>query len=462
MMTNYGTSGVAGLFACAMLAISGCATPGPPPVTEHVLNLEAQQGALTPYALGKVRLAYGSRTAMSELARGGGDNVLLAELQKGLGSANLFGADRTAPHTLAMTVQSVKQGSAMLGYGAHKVDMVVQYELRDGSGALVYRREIASAGSHWAFKFETRAREAKMLAAQESVSRLIDDLTVRLRTTQAPSNVVATTLSSPPPVASVQLSQSAPTELAPVTLTSLPGTGISFGNYYALIIGNNRYRYLQGLQSAVLDAQRLDEVLRSSYGFATRLLIDATREDILSALNDYRQNLTHKDNLLIFYAGHGWVDDEADEGYWLPVDAASDNPVNWVSNASLTATIRAMNAKHVLVVADSCFSGKLTRGVNVQLRSQDYLKRMAAKRARTALTSGGLEPVLDAGGAGGHSVFASAFLEALNKNNAVMDLSQMFGFIRREVALEADQVPEYGDIRRAGHQGGDFLFVRMR
>jgi hypothetical protein len=327
---------------------------------------------------------------------------------------------------------------------------------------LVYRREIDSTGSDYAIGGGKRAREAKTKAAQQSVSRFVDDLAVRLRATQVASTVAATTPSSQPKVGPVQSSQTAPTELPPVTLTSLPGTGISFGDYHALIIGNDRYRHLQGLQSAVLDAQGLDEMLRSSYGFETRLLINATREDILTELNNYRQNLTPDDNLLIYYAGHGWVDEEADEGYWLPVDAASDNPVNWVSNASLTATIRAMDAKHVLVVADSCFSGKLTRGINVQLRSQDYLARMAAKRVRTALTSGGLEPVLDAGGVGGHSVFASAFLETLRENNAVMDMSQMFGFIRRQVALEADQIPEYGDIRRAGHQGGDFLFVRVR
>ena len=48
------------------------------------------------------------------------------------------------------------------------------------------------------------------------------------------------------------------------------------------------------------------------------------------------------------------------------------------------------------------------------------------------------------------------------ENEAVIDMSQMFGFIRRQVALAADQMPEYGDIRRAGHEGGDFLFVRVR
>ena len=60
----------------------------------------------------------------------------------------------------------------------------------------------------------------------------------------------------------------------------------------------------------------------------------------------------------------------------------------------------------------------------------------------------------------GHSVFAAALYKAPAANEAVIDMSQMFSFIRREVALHAEQFPEYGDIRQAGHDGGDFLFVR--
>jgi len=30
------------------------------------------------------------------------------------------------------------------------------------------------------------------------------------------------------------------------------------------------------------------------------------------------------------------------------------------------------------------------------------------------------------------------------------------------VMLKADQTPAYADVRKAGHEGGDFLFVRRR
>ena len=36
----------------------------------------------------------------------------------------------------------------------------------------------------------------------------------------------------------------------------------------------------------------------------------------------------------------------------------------------------------------------------------------------------------------------------------------LYNAIKRPVVLNADQTPQYSDIRRAGHEGGDFLFVR--
>ncbi len=86
---------------------------------------------------------------------------------------------------------------------------------------------------------------------------------------------------------------------------------------------------------------------------------------------------------------------------------------------------------------------------------------MNSLASRTALVSGGLEPVTDSG-TGGHSVFAGAFLAALRENADVIDAQALYDAIKRPVVLHADQTPQYSDIRRAGHGGGDFLFVRKR
>ncbi len=119
-----------------------------------------------------------------------------------------------------------------------------------------------------------------------------------------------------------------------------------------------------------------------------------------------------------------------------------------------------MAAKHVIVVADSCFSGTITRGLKIEQRTPGWLQRIVKKKSRTALTSGGLEPVMDSGG-GNHSAFASAFISLLEENDGVLDASQLFSQLRPKVMVNSDQTPEYGDIHRAGHDGGDFLFVRQ-
>jgi ankyrin repeat protein len=96
---------------------------------------------------------------------------------------------------------------------------------------------------------------------------------------------------------------------------------LDFGRYTALIIGNNNYEHLPPLKTAQNDAKEVAKILKEKYGFKIKMLLDAKRSDILIELNNLRRDLTNQDNLLIYYAGHGWLDKEADEGYWLPVDA---------------------------------------------------------------------------------------------------------------------------------------------
>lgn len=234
---------------------------------------------------------------------------------------------------------------------------------------------------------------------------------------------------------------------------------IEFGTYHAVVIGINDYESLPKLKTAITDARAVAETLEKDYGFTVRLLENPKRDDIVDTFDELRETLAETDNLLIYYAGHGWLDKQSGRGYWLPLDARSDRRSRWVSNTDLTDALQALLAKHVMVVADSCYSGTLTRSVKVPERNKAYLERIAEKRARVVLSSGGLEPVADSGG-GNHSVFAAQFLKALKKNEGVLDGTQMFEKVRSNVVLNADQTPEYSDIRKAGHEGGDFLFVR--
>ena len=235
---------------------------------------------------------------------------------------------------------------------------------------------------------------------------------------------------------------------------------LDYGSYHALVIGNNSYRHLPDLKTAVADARRVSDILEELYGFEVSRLENANRTQILRLVSDLRKKISEKDNLLIYYAGHGHLDEGAGEGYWLPVDADPEDPSNWLMTDQIVGQIRAMSAKHVLIVSDSCFSGVLTRGIKIVEKTPSYIARMTNSKARLALTSGGLEPVADSGGSG-HSVFAAKFISLLEANRSVLDGTQLFSELRPEVMLNSDQTPEYGRIRKAGDAGGDFLFVRQ-
>ena len=245
---------------------------------------------------------------------------------------------------------------------------------------------------------------------------------------------------------------------------------INFGRFYALVIGNQKYDQLPTLKTSVNDARAVDEILRTHYGYKTTLLINANRHQVMTAFNDLREVLTEKDNLLIYYAGHGEIDKSDQSAYWLPTDAELNNSANWLSSHSITQFLNIIAARHILVIADSCYSGAMTQTSIARLPTQmaeekrkKWLKFMVKRKARTVMTSGGVKPVLDSGG-GQHSVFAKAFLNVLQKNTGLMEDYELFravsGNVKRSASLVGfQQQPQYSSMLHAGHEGSPFFFV---
>ena len=264
-----------------------------------------------------------------------------------------------------------------------------------------------------------------------------------------------------------QQPQKSPEKTQSVQVAAKTSTGkgryadVAFGNYHALVIGNNGYKHMADLKTAQNDARSIANVLERDFGFKVRTMVDASRSDILDAFDDYSAELRKTDNFLLYYAGHGWLDEDQEEGFWLPVDAKTDRRSAWIPNATITRTLKGFQAKHVMVVADSCYSGTLTRGIKIEKRATDYVREVVGKKARIVMSSGGLEPVED-GGTGNNSPFASALLKALTRSGEVLTATSLFKQIQRPVQLNADQTPVFADIRKAGHDGGDFLFVKRK
>jgi uncharacterized caspase-like protein len=199
------------------------------------------------------------------------------------------------------------------------------------------------------------------------------------------------------------------------------------------------------------------------------LVENATRRQILAELNTLRERLTDKDNLLIYYAGHGELDERGGQGYWLPVDAQPNAPGTWLSNTDLSDLLSAMPVRHLLVVADSCYAATLSHASAGRREAgaalDDLVKTidsLANRRARVVLTSGGVEPVADSSGSA-HSAFAQVFVDVLTANQGTLLARDLFSRLQlrvHEAHQQWAQVPEYAPIKYAGHEGGDFFFVR--
>jgi formylglycine-generating enzyme required for sulfatase activity len=236
------------------------------------------------------------------------------------------------------------------------------------------------------------------------------------------------------------------------------------GDYWALIIGIDQYQHVPKLQSAVKDAQAVREVLVQRYGFARDHVIElingqATRERIENALYQVRKKTGPNDSVFIYYAGHGQIDQEDQIGYWVPVEGKAQSPGTFISNARIRDEIGRMKAKHVYLVADSCFSGTLfASGRALPPLNDKFFQRLYANKSRWGLTSGMNEPVTDQG-KDGHSMFAYFFLKLLKENeDPYLVPSHIYDQIAPLIGRNTDQQPRSEPLQNAGDEGGQFVF----
>ena len=230
-------------------------------------------------------------------------------------------------------------------------------------------------------------------------------------------------------IAALEKQQSSDQGTAPPEVSSL--SSISLGSYYALVVGDNNYQHMNHLKTAAADAQALSQLLKEKYGFQVSTLVDADRDTILRELYRIDQVMDEDGNLLVYYAGHGMLDKAVNKGYWIPVDGEPTNKVHWISNTDITDFMKAARARHVLVVADSCYSGTLVRTAQTRLHEgssekakQAWLATRIKSKSRYAFSSGGEAPVLDQSG-GEHSIFAQALLDVLRKNESILDAENL-------------------------------------
>lgn len=252
-------------------------------------------------------------------------------------------------------------------------------------------------------------------------------------------------------------------------------TGSSYiqGEYRALLIGNNEYQNEKWptLTTAVRDVEQLANVLIERYGFAEENVIvktNATRREMLKGFNTLAETSKPEDNVLIYYAGHGEYD-ELKRGWWIPVDG--EDRIDYISNEDILGWLRAIPARHKLLIADSCFSGNmLTRGARdlpeEEVLPTRYVIEKTKLRSVQGLSSGGNEPVSDGGAQWeGHSIFAYHLIAQLRANQQPYFSAALLGFRVSELVANdtasifgQGQSPVFSPVKAQGDQGGDFFF----
>lgn len=233
-----------------------------------------------------------------------------------------------------------------------------------------------------------------------------------------------------------------------------------YGKFHAIIISENQYQddKIPDLNEPKNDADKLTSILVSKYDFKKAdiiRLVDPTRANILDAIEQKRKSLAVDDNLIIFYAGHGFWDEVLKMGYWLPSDARKDSKSNWVSNTDLTIYLSAFEANHVLLISDACFSGGIFKTRSIGGMNQGT-KRLYELKSRKAITSGNLKVVPD------NSVFMKFFIKQLELNNdAFLTSDQLFAKIRPNILNNSSTEPLYGVVHNTGDEGGEFVFYNQ-
>lgn len=233
---------------------------------------------------------------------------------------------------------------------------------------------------------------------------------------------------------------------------------------FLLAIGIDKYANSRFnlLHNAAHDVKLISGILSEKYDFE---LIEepiinekATRSKIIDSLSQLAAMLTKEDNLIIYFAGHGERNTLTNHGYWVPFDG-NESQSSYIPNSTIKDAIEGIEAKHVFLISDSCYSGTfLTRTRSIQ--DTMFYEKLDALKSRWVFASGGEEKVSDGFEPGKGSPFCNELFSYLNKNEnkhvAVTEIINSVSLTTRQVAK---QQPIGAIMQNVGHEDGQMILV---
>ncbi len=233
------------------------------------------------------------------------------------------------------------------------------------------------------------------------------------------------------------------------------------GKYYALVIAINNYsdEEIKDLKMPISDAEMFSSLLTSRYTFDSsnvKTLRDATLSQIVGALDYYTEVIRPSDNLLIFFSGRGKWDDVSATGYWLPSDASMNNKLKWLSNGTISDYLREIKSRHTLLIIDADYAGSIFKTRSAFSNPQFDLNTLYELPSRKAMTSVTLTDLPE------QNTLVFYMIDRLRDNSLkYISSEQLFNSLRIAVINNSNTVPQYGEIRNVGNEGGDFIFIAL-
>ncbi len=259
--------------------------------------------------------------------------------------------------------------------------------------------------------------------------------------------------------------------------------GSIYKNSFALLIGINEYPQLpkaNWLSYSVNDVKAMQKLLVGSYGFPKeniKTLTDdkATKANIEAALSEFADSdrIVKEDRILIYFSGHGQTVKTAaggEMGFLIPYDAKIK--LSDIQNAGpFMSTCLPMSrvweylqpcpAKHVLILADVCYSGMLAQSRALEDVSEAAVEVLAKTPARQVITAGGKGQKSFENSQWGHGAFTYKLIEKLNARTAqpgkVFTAQELFAEVQKGVGnlTQGKQTPQLYNKETEG----EFLFV---
>lgn len=245
-------------------------------------------------------------------------------------------------------------------------------------------------------------------------------------------------------------------------------SSIMYRNDLVLMFATDEYDNWKALVNPINDASALAKELENTYGFEVELIKNPSTIDVMNKLKEYaKRKYGQKDQLMIFFAGHGQYDEFFKEGYVVCKNSFlnDEGKTSYLSHSTLRTVVNSIPCNHTFLILDVCFGGTFDRFIAqadnrgnfqyAELSKPEFIQKKLKFKTRRYLTSGGKEYVPD-GRPGHHSPFTRKLLEALRSyggSDKVLTLNELIFYVEKIVPQ-----PRFGEFGN-NEPGSDFIFI---